>query len=221
MTSYRRRDVITGALTAVTAAGLAPILSFEARSAAKSVLNMQLGWLLSGNQLGEVCAKALGYYDAEGIELNLIQRFTFMPDPFDGLGFEGNLTLVDSSGQIRPGEKHTLPQTSDFNYNVAVFYDRGPLTLRLAGSYVSRNIFAVGSDATSDVYSQPRFRLDFGGSYKVTDELLWYVDVKNITNTLLQFTLTPSRNFPIQREFYGPTFLTGVRVALNGPEAAP
>jgi len=30
---------------------------------------MQLGWILGGNQIGEVCAKQLGYYDAEGIEL--------------------------------------------------------------------------------------------------------------------------------------------------------
>ncbi len=69
MTSFNRRDVIKGALTAATAAGIGPLLSFEGRADAKSVLNMQLGWLLSGNQLGEVCAKALGYYDAEGIEL--------------------------------------------------------------------------------------------------------------------------------------------------------
>ncbi|HLZ08724.1 MAG TPA: TonB-dependent receptor, partial [Chloroflexota bacterium] len=56
----------------------------------------------------------IGAAHAEGIELNLIQRFTFLPDPMDGLGFEGNLTVVGSSGQIRPGEKHTLPQTSPF-----------------------------------------------------------------------------------------------------------
>ena len=32
---------------------------------------MQLGWLLSGNQIGEVCAKALGYYEQEGIEIEI------------------------------------------------------------------------------------------------------------------------------------------------------
>ena len=69
MTSFNRRGVIKGALTAAAAAGIGPILSFESRADAKPVLNMQLGWLLSGNQLGEVCAKALGYYEAEGIDL--------------------------------------------------------------------------------------------------------------------------------------------------------
>jgi NitT/TauT family transport system substrate-binding protein len=69
MTSFNRRSVIKGALAAAAAAGIGPVLSFESRSESRSVLNMQLGWLLSGNQLGEVCAKALGYYEAEGIDL--------------------------------------------------------------------------------------------------------------------------------------------------------
>src|SRR5581483_11202983 len=129
----------------------------------------------------------IGAAHAEGIELNLIQRFTFLPDPFDGFGFEGNLTLVGSGGQIRTGEHHTLPQTSPINYNAALFYDEGPLTMRIAAGYVSRNLWAVGGDAPTDLYSQPRFRLDFGGSYNVSENLQWYVDVKNITDTKLEF----------------------------------
>ena len=35
------------------------------------MINLQLGWILGGNQVGEVCAKALGYYDAEGLELKI------------------------------------------------------------------------------------------------------------------------------------------------------
>jgi NitT/TauT family transport system substrate-binding protein len=71
MVSINRRSVIRGALTAATAAGIGPILSVESHSQTKSVVNMQLGWLASGNQLGEVCAKALGYYEAEGIDLKV------------------------------------------------------------------------------------------------------------------------------------------------------
>jgi TonB-dependent receptor len=157
----------------------------------------------------------IGSAHAEGIELNLIQRFGFLPDPFDGLGFEGNLTLVGSGGQIRAGEHHTLPQTSPINYNAALFYDKGPITLRIAASSVSRNLWAVSGDASTDLYSQTRFRLDFGGSYRVTDQLTWYLDVKNITDTKLEFSQTPNIAFPVQREFYGPTYLTGIRLALG------
>lgn len=69
MTFLDRRSVIKGGLTAAAAAGMAPLLSVSGFSQGKPVVNLQLGWLLSGNQLGEVCAKALGYYDAEGIDL--------------------------------------------------------------------------------------------------------------------------------------------------------
>jgi NitT/TauT family transport system substrate-binding protein len=53
---------------AATAAGL---VSVSANAQGRTVINLQLGWLLSGNQLGEACAKQLGYYEQEGIELRV------------------------------------------------------------------------------------------------------------------------------------------------------
>jgi NitT/TauT family transport system substrate-binding protein len=66
-----RRDILK--LGAAAAAGFAggSFLSLDAIAEAKPTINLQLGWLLSGNQIGEVCAKALGYYDAEGIDLKI------------------------------------------------------------------------------------------------------------------------------------------------------
>jgi NitT/TauT family transport system substrate-binding protein len=66
-----RRDVLK--LGAAAAAGFAggSLLSLDAYAEAKPTVNLQLGWLLSGNQIGEVCAKAMGYYDAEGIDLKI------------------------------------------------------------------------------------------------------------------------------------------------------
>ena len=65
MIQIDRRDFLksSGAAAAMT------VVSVDAQAQAKPVVNMQLGWLLSGNQIGEVCAKALGYYEQEGIEL--------------------------------------------------------------------------------------------------------------------------------------------------------
>lgn len=63
-----RRGVLraAGAAALVTGGGM---LSVRTSSAGTSELNLQLGWLIGGNQIGEVCAKQLGYYAAEGIEL--------------------------------------------------------------------------------------------------------------------------------------------------------
>jgi TonB-dependent receptor len=167
---------------------------------------------------GPVCQfssfQNIGSATAKGIELNLVQQFTFLPDFWNGFGVDGNFTYVATRGDIRTGEEHALPQTSPRNFNAEVFYDKGPLTLRLAASYVSTNLWQVGSDASQDLYSRARFRLDFGGSYKITDNVEWYVDVKNITNTKLEFTQTASPQYPVQREFYDTDFFFGVRAHL-------
>jgi len=48
------------------------LLGFEpARAAGPTVVNMQLGWLESGDQLGEIAAKRLGYFADEGLELKI------------------------------------------------------------------------------------------------------------------------------------------------------
>ena len=68
---FHRRDVLK--LGAAAAAGFTggSFLSLGANAQTKPAINLQLGWLLSGNQIGEVCAKAMGYYDAEGIDLKI------------------------------------------------------------------------------------------------------------------------------------------------------
>ncbi len=42
-----------------------------ARAAGEDIVNAQLSWRLSNNQLGEIAAMKLGYYEAEGIELKM------------------------------------------------------------------------------------------------------------------------------------------------------
>jgi TonB-dependent receptor len=156
----------------------------------------------------------IGGAHVAGVELDYVQQFDFLPGMLSGLGFDGNLTYNESRGQIRPGEKGTLPQTSPFAYNAALFYEKGPVNLKLAASYVSTNLWATGGSAATDIYSQPRFRLDFGATYDITDQVQAYFDAKNLSNTHLDFTQTKDKAFPIQNEFYGPDYLFGVRVRL-------
>lgn len=156
----------------------------------------------------------IGSAHVYGLELQYDQHFSFLPGLMSGLGFEGNLTWLRSQGQVRPGEFMTLPQTSPFSANAAALYDNGPLHLKLATAYVSTNLWVVGADPTTDVYSQPRLRLDFGGSYDINDRVQIYIDAKNLTNTHLKFTYTKSIDFPIQNEFYDSDVLFGVRIKL-------
>lgn len=46
-------------------------LTMEAGAAGKTAVNMQLGWLASVNNAGEVVAKRLGYFEEEGIDFTI------------------------------------------------------------------------------------------------------------------------------------------------------
>ncbi|MEA2876001.1 MAG: NitT/TauT family transport system substrate-binding protein [Hyphomicrobiales bacterium] len=85
-------------LKASGAAAATAVLSVDAHSQAKPVVNMQLGWLLSGNQIGEVCAKSLGYYEQEGIEM----RFQAGGPNIDGVA-------VVAAGRFEVGQVSSSP----------------------------------------------------------------------------------------------------------------
>ncbi len=63
------RSKLLGAGAAATGlAGAGAFLSMDALAQDKVKVNMQLGWIAGGNQIGEVAAKQLGYYATEGID---------------------------------------------------------------------------------------------------------------------------------------------------------
>jgi TonB-dependent receptor len=153
---------------------------------------------------------------ARGLEIDGEQKFFFLPDPLDGLGVDANVTFVDSRGHYDTGAKaNELPETSPISYNASLFYDEGPVNFRLAAAYVSRNLFTVVGTRATDQFSSPRFRLDVSGSIQATPRIQFYVEGKNLTNTLLEFTQSASSAYPIQREFYDAEYLAGVRFNLG------
>ncbi|MEA3118733.1 MAG: hypothetical protein QOI13_2003, partial [Paraburkholderia sp.] len=146
-----------------------------------------------------------------GLTANLEQHFTRLPGFLSGLGASANWTWTNSHLDIRPGEDHTLPSAPRNTANAAVFYERGPLDMRLSLSYVGASLWSVGNSAATDVYTASRLSLDFGGSYQITKNVSMYFDAANLLNTPLKF-YEGSPDRPIQREFYGQTFLVGLRI---------
>lgn len=69
-TKFTRRDALK--LGAGAALGTGAMLSIgETNAQGRVVINFQLGWLASGNNIGEIAAKHLGYYEQEGLELRI------------------------------------------------------------------------------------------------------------------------------------------------------
>jgi TonB-dependent receptor len=154
---------------------------------------------------------------AYGVEAQYQQQLLFLPRPWNGFGFNLNGTAVTSRAQIHPGIYGLMPSTSKFTWNAALFYESGPLELRLAADYVGQNLFAFGAVTTSDtdVYSSARLTMDLGASYAVSSVARVYFQAKNLLNTPLEFTEGPSWYRPIQREFYDLTLLAGLRLTFN------
>jgi TonB-dependent receptor len=153
---------------------------------------------------------------AFGGEAQYQQQLRFLPQPWNGLGYSANVTVVDSRAEIHPGVYGLLPSTSRLTWNGALFYEDARLNLRLAADYVGQNLFSFGliTSNSQDVYSRPRLTMDFGSSYAINHTLKVYFDAKNLLNTPLEFTEGPSSYRPIQREFYDVTLLAGVRISL-------
>lgn len=69
LNTHRRR--LLKASLAAAGLPLGGLLSLDALAQGKAGIKMQIGWLAGGNQIGEVVAKRLGYYEQEGIDFSL------------------------------------------------------------------------------------------------------------------------------------------------------
>ena len=71
LASPRRRQVLKYGAALGGAAAASSFVTVETLAAGKAKVNMQLGWLASNGIMGEVVAKRMGYYEEEGIELEV------------------------------------------------------------------------------------------------------------------------------------------------------
>jgi NitT/TauT family transport system substrate-binding protein len=92
-----RRGILKGALAAGVALGAGAGSRARAKSAGQAV-NMQLGWITGGNQIGEIAAKRLGYFEAEGID------FAIQPG---GPNIDG--VAIVASGRYEVGQVSSSP----------------------------------------------------------------------------------------------------------------
>ena len=66
-----RRQLLQASAAAASGLGFGSLLCVDARAQGKAPIKMQLGWIAGGNQIGEVVAKRLGYYEQEGIDFSI------------------------------------------------------------------------------------------------------------------------------------------------------
>lgn len=137
-----------------------------------------------------------------GVEFSYQQQLSFLPSPFDGLGFYGNYTITDSDVSVpqRPGETFTLFNQSKWLGNVALFYQKYGLSARVAYTFRSPYLTALLAQGT-DTYYDVDHRLDAQLSYKFSPHWSLQLTANNLENS-------PERQYhgnTSRQEFYGLT----------------
>lgn len=124
----------------------------------------------------------------QGVEAQFRTFFDFggLPGWARGFGTEFNVTYIDNRLDAPPNfldqSDIQFPDVSKWSYNLVGFYERGPITARLAYNYRSRYIQFYNNEADSTVgeFTKGVSRLDGSISYSINDNLTLAADVSNI-----------------------------------------
>ncbi|MDP3549860.1 MAG: TonB-dependent receptor [Novosphingobium sp.] len=149
-----------------------------------------------------------------GVELSYQQQFSFLPSPMDGLGFQGNLTLLDGKfdTQVVGGVQQkgiAFQGLSDTIYNASVYYEKYGLSARVSYQWRSDWLDSLGGFGSGE--SRKSYgNLDVSLRYQLNDALTLFMDAANLTNEkyiAYQDTLEQ----PTEVEQIGSRYLFGVR----------
>ena len=153
-----------------------------------------------------------------GVEVNWQQQFGFLPGLLGGFGVFANYTYTDGDARLaQPYEGRqtfALPGQSKHMWNASLFYERGPVNLRV--SYTKRSDYLDeinAEDPTLDLYWEGRGQLDVTGSVQLTPAINLFAEGKNLTNTAgVRYYGIRERTYEYEK--FGYTLFGGVRVKL-------
>jgi iron complex outermembrane receptor protein len=119
----------------------------------------------------------------KGVEALMQLPFYFLPEPFDGFGVVATYSYIDSTTPIRDvvGRVLAFPGLSKNNVNLIGYYEKGPVSLRVAYNWRDDylvSLSAAGTGIYNDTYTDlsATFRYDF------TDNLSVNLEANNILN---------------------------------------
>jgi TonB-dependent receptor len=154
-----------------------------------------------------------------GVELSYTQALRFLPSPFDGLLVNANYTYTDATGDVPTDgdvadlREIRLPSASKHTFNAALGYEKGPVSLRLAGTYRSKYLDELGDVAAEDRMVDNHFQLDLSAKYQVTEQVQVFYEWVNINNAkYFAYNNVGARQNLLQFEEYKWTMKFGARV---------
>jgi len=168
-----------------------------------------------------------------GLEISYQQHLTFFPGALKGIGISANYSYTNSStdGVPNRSDKPALARQAPNTWNISPTYDLGRVSARLGLSYNGANIFQynysdLNPDGTSnpqplglkgpngDVYLYSHLQVDAQAAFRMYRSLQFIVSGLNLTNEVFGF-YQGSPQYPIQREYYKPSYMFGLRYTLT------
>lgn len=146
-----------------------------------------------------------------GAEFNLIKSFDGLIEPFDGFGFEGNVTVQKSEAETgldyRKGKPISFVGAPDLLYNASLTFQKWGLEAKLSYNYQGAYIEDLRDNAV-DKWVQPNKSLDFHSRYTIRPGLSVDFDVQNILDGHRYYT-TKGESPSYQKDYMEPgrTFL--------------
>lgn len=154
----------------------------------------------------------------KGLEFAIQQAFTFLPEPFDGFGFNGNLTLLDTEFAYltAAGRRVTgLYQQPDITTNESVYYQRGPFEARVSHNYIGGFLETINDTIpNADQYWKGRHVFDASVSWRITDNFTVFAEAQNLSNTGRQEVTGPGQRYLQEWANYGRTYWVGLAASF-------
>jgi TonB-dependent receptor len=155
-----------------------------------------------------------------GVEVAWQQHLSFLPGALNGLGVLANYTHTDSQAVVfGRSDNPRLQRTTPNEANFGITYDKGGFSARAALTYNDANIFAYNfldgapggtKGPNGDNFLYPHTQIDAQVSYTFKTGLVVVAEGLNLNNEVFGHYLG-SPQFMLQREFYGPSVIFGLR----------
>jgi len=145
-----------------------------------------------------------------GLELEYVQRWIFLPEPFHGLGFQGNLSFLDGKFETPDGRKAPFPGTSDVIANASLFYEAYGVSARLSYQWRDDWVDTLSFEGFGDQSRKAYGNLDFSFRYAINYRFTVFLDANNLTNEKY-IAYEGDVSHPTEVEQIGRRYLAGIR----------
>lgn len=149
----------------------------------------------------------------DGVEVGYQQFYDFLPGPLSGLGLQANLTFMDGSMENGvTGVKTDFRGLSKWSYNVAVLYEKGPISGRLAYNWRQHFLDTPNFENSGfDLIADDTAQLDGSLSYKIGDKITLTLEGVNLLDTEFKDYFTDKHLYPRDTRRYDRQVLLGFR----------